>query len=72
MLIAMMAQVFTQPDPRLVVRDHQAAMDAAWELLARTVELPETKRELPKVLGEYRRALFEIASREGAADQLVC
>lgn len=34
--------------------------DAARDLLARTAELPETKRELFAVLNEYRRALYDL------------
>lgn len=35
-------------------------LDAARELLARTVELPNSKRGLLAVLSEYRRALFSL------------
>ena len=36
---------------------------AARELLARTAELPGSKRELLSVLGEYRAALFAFAAQ---------
>ena len=36
---------------------------AARELLARTAELPDSKRELLSVLGEYRAALFAFAAQ---------
>ena len=43
--------------------DHQAEdrIAAARELLARTAELPDTRRELMNVLSEYRAALFAFA-----------
>ena len=47
-------------------RDRAAALAAARELLLRTAELPNGKRELLAVLGEYRRALFALAGRGDA------
>jgi hypothetical protein len=47
-------------------RSHAAALAAAQELLARTAELPTSRRELLTVLGEYRRALHALAGRGGA------
>jgi hypothetical protein len=38
---------------------------AARELLARTAELPGTRRELMNVLSEYRAALFALAIASG-------
>ena len=35
----------------------------ARELLARTAELPDNKRELLSVLGEYRTALYAFATQ---------
>jgi hypothetical protein len=39
----------------------QVNVAAARQLLIRTAELPDTKRELLDVLGEYRAALFAFA-----------
>jgi hypothetical protein len=46
---------------------HTESFDAtaARELLARTAELPATKRELLDVLSEYRAAVFAFAFQEG-------
>jgi hypothetical protein len=38
---------------------------AARELLARTAELPDTRRELMNILSEYRAALFSFAIDAG-------
>jgi hypothetical protein len=38
---------------------------AARELLGRTAELPNSKRELLAVLTEYRAALFALACKDG-------
>ena len=46
--------------------NHCAAVAAARDLLARTAELPGSKRDLLAVLGEYRRAVFVLTSFEGA------
>jgi hypothetical protein len=42
--------------------DHRAEdhIVAARELLARTAELPDTRRELMNILSEYRAALFAL------------
>jgi hypothetical protein len=44
--------------------DHRAEdhIAAARELLARTAELPDTRRELMNILSEYRAALFCFAT----------
>jgi hypothetical protein len=52
-------------DDAEVIRTYRFDVAAARELLARTAELPGTKRELLKVLNEYRAAVFAVAF-EGA------
>lgn len=37
-------------------------LDCAWQLLAATCELPATERGLLKILTEYRRALYALAT----------
>jgi hypothetical protein len=41
----------------------QFDVNAARELLARTAELPGTKRELLAVLNEYRAAVYAVATQ---------
>ena len=48
----------TRPDSRPVA--------AARELLARTVELPSSKRELLVTLGQYRKALVALSCEDQA------
>ena len=48
------------PEAEIIRTPHFHAA-AARELLARTVELPSSKRELMDVLSEYRAALFALA-----------
>ena len=48
-------------------QDKDTARAAARDLLARTAELPATKRELLAVLGEYRRMVFALASPDSAS-----
>lgn len=40
----------------------RSVIDAARDLLARTVDLPRSKRQLVAVLSEYRAALFDLAA----------
>jgi hypothetical protein len=51
------------PAPPPSNADHRAEdhITAARELLARTAELPDTRRELMNILSEYRAALFSFA-----------
>ena len=51
------------PSPPSGNADHRAAdhIAASRDLLARTAELPDTRRELMNVLSEYRAALFAFA-----------
>jgi hypothetical protein len=44
-----------------VVQTFRSQVAAARELLARTAELPSSKRELLTILNEYRAALFAFA-----------
>ncbi len=44
------------------VADRDAAIGVALDLLARTVELPGSRRELLAVLGEYRSTLHFLAA----------
>jgi hypothetical protein len=44
----------------------RAAVAAARELLARTAELPASKRGLLTVLGEYRKAVFALVNDDTA------
>jgi hypothetical protein len=55
------------PPPPSCDADRQAEdqIAAARELLARTAELPDTRRELMKILSEYRAALFTFAIETG-------
>jgi hypothetical protein len=55
------------PPPPPSNADHQAEdhIVAARELLARTAELPNTRRELMNILSEYRAALFSFAIDAG-------
>jgi len=41
----------------------------AWDLLARTAELPRTKRRLMAVLREYRATLHTLAAYENHSEQ---
>jgi len=56
----------TQAPPPAGHADHVAA---ARELLVRTAELPDTKRELMNVLSEYRTALFAFAAADAGRSQ---
>jgi len=51
------------PPPPSGNTDHRAPdhIAVARELLARTAELPDTRRELMNILSEYRAALFAFA-----------
>jgi hypothetical protein len=46
--------------------DEPNMIAAARDLLARTAELPGSKRGLLAVLGEYRRALFDLVAESEA------
>lgn len=52
--------------PAVRIPDEPACYDAdlAMELLGGTCELPETKRSLHIVIGEYRRALYDLATHQ--------
>jgi len=57
----------TRPADPADAGDRLAAASAALDLLARTAELPDSKRDLLAVLGEYRRALRLLAQADAAA-----
>jgi hypothetical protein len=59
--------VLSPPPGRLARSQPHFDPDSARELLARTAELPDTKRELLHVLSEYRAALWTFAFPSAAS-----